>query len=118
VVSHGGARMTEKEKLIEMLANDEEIKRYKRIESMINEHKELKKKMNQLKSLQKQLVNAKQIEKTEAVKQFQKQYDEQFDEIENYPLMSDYLALQSDINTMIQSIVDIIEEGIEKDMGS
>jgi len=110
--------MTEKEKLIQMLSNDPEINRYKRIETMINEHKELKKKINLLKNLQKQLVNAKQIEKTEAIKQFQKQYDEQLDEIENYPLMSDYLALQSDINDMIQSIVDIIEEGIEKDMES
>jgi cell fate (sporulation/competence/biofilm development) regulator YmcA (YheA/YmcA/DUF963 family) len=110
--------MTEKEKLIEMLSNDLEIKRYKRIETIMNDQKELKKKMNQLKSLQKQLVNAKQIEKTEAIKQFQKQYDEQLEEIENYPLMSEYLALQSEINMMIQSIVDIIEEGIEKDIKS
>ena len=118
MVFNGRTDMTEKEKLISMLASDPEIKRYKRIETMINEHKELKKKINQLKNLQKQLVNAKQIEKTEAIKQFQKQYDDQLDDIENYPLMSDYLALQSDINMMIQSIVDIIEEGIEKDMES
>jgi cell fate (sporulation/competence/biofilm development) regulator YmcA (YheA/YmcA/DUF963 family) len=110
--------MTEKEKLIHMLSNHPEFMRYKRIESIINENKELKQKINLLKSIQKQLVNAKQIEKIEAVKQFQERYDLLLEEIENYPLMSDYLALQSDINEMIQAIVEVIEEGIEKDIES
>ncbi|MDX9691541.1 MAG: YlbF family regulator [Acholeplasmataceae bacterium] len=108
--------MTEKEKLIQMVLNNESIKRYKTIEKLINENKEIKRKMNQLKSLQKQLVNAKHIQKEEAVRQFQAKYDEQLEEIESYPLMSEYMALQGDINEMIQAIQDIIEDGIEKDM--
>ncbi|MBU1143796.1 MAG: YlbF family regulator [Firmicutes bacterium] len=35
--------------------------------------------------------------------------------IESYPLMSDYLALQSDINEVLQTVINIIEDGIEKD---
>jgi len=110
--------MNEKEKLIQMIENNEDIQRYKRIEKQINENKDIKQKINQLKSIQKQLVNAKHIGKQEAVKQFQSRYDELLEEIENYPLMSEYMALQSDINDMIQSIIDIIEQGIEKDMGT
>jgi cell fate (sporulation/competence/biofilm development) regulator YmcA (YheA/YmcA/DUF963 family) len=108
--------MSEKEKLIQMVLNNEEVKRYKSIEKLINDNKEIKSKMNQLKSVQKQLVNAKHIQKDEAVKQFQARYDELYTEIENYPLMSEYMALQGDINEMIQAIQDIIEDGIEKDM--
>jgi len=108
--------MSEKEKLIQLIDQNEEIKRYKEIEKLINENKEIKQKMNQLKSIQKQLVNAKHIGKEEAVKQFQLRYDALLDEIENYPLMSEYMALQSDINEMIQTILDIIEQGIEKEM--
>lgn len=107
--------MTEKEKLIEMLLKDEDIKRYKRMESSINNNKELKGKMNELKSVQKQLVNAKHIGKEEAIKAFQDRYDALYQAIEDYPLMSDYMALQSDINEMIQSIVSILEEGLEKE---
>jgi len=110
--------MSEKEKLIQMIEQHEDIIRYKRIEKYINDNKDIKQKMNQLKSIQKQLVNAKHIGKEEAVKQFQSRYDELLEEIENYPLMSEYMALQSDINDMIQSIIDIIEQGIEKDMGT
>lgn len=108
--------MNEKEKLIQMIEQNEDIKRYKQIETYINENKEIKQKMNQLKSIQKQLVNAKHIGKQEAVNQFQARYDQLLEEIENYPLMSEYMALQSDINEMIQSILEIIEQGIEKEM--
>lgn len=107
--------MTEKEKLIRMIEEDPSIQRYKRIEALINGNKELKAKIGELKSIQKQLVNAKEIGKKEAVNTFQKRYDEALEAIESYPLMSDYLALQSDINDMLQAIVSIIEDGIEKD---
>ena len=107
--------MTEKEKLIDMILQDEDIKRYKRMESLINDRKDLKAKFNELKSVQKQLVNAKHIGKKEAINAFQERYDALYQSIEEYPLMSDYMALQSDINEMIQSIVSILEEGLEKD---
>jgi cell fate (sporulation/competence/biofilm development) regulator YmcA (YheA/YmcA/DUF963 family) len=107
--------MSEKEKLIQMIETDEEIQRYKRIESLINDNKEISHKFNELKRVQKQLVNAKHIGKQEAILTFQAQYDAIYEAIEAYPLMSDYLALQSDINEMIQTIVSIIEEGLEKE---
>ena len=107
--------MTEKEKLILMLKENEEIKRYQRLERLINSNKELKAKMGELKSLQKQLVNAKHIGKTQAIESFQARYDTLYQSLLDYPLMSDYMALQSDINELLQNIVGIIEEGIEKD---
>ena len=107
--------MKEKEKLISMLLENEEIKRYKRIEKHINENKKLKAKMNELKSIQKQLVNAKEINKINAIEEFQNRYNLLLNEIEEYPLMSDYLALQSEINDMMKEIVSIIEDGIESD---
>lgn len=107
--------MSEKDKLIEMIETHPDIIRYKKIEKLINEHQELKDKFNELKAIQKQLVNAKQIQKKEAILHFEKQYQELLDIIENYPLMSEYLALQNDINDMLQEITKIIEEGIEED---
>ncbi len=110
--------MTEKEKLIQMIKENDEIKRYARIEKLINENKDLKKKFGQLKVIQKQLINAKHIEKKQAVIDLEKRYQEVLDEIETYPLMSDYMALQGDINEMVQTIQSIIEDGIEKDFES
>ncbi|PKK96555.1 MAG: hypothetical protein CVV58_05760 [Tenericutes bacterium HGW-Tenericutes-3] len=107
--------MTEKEKLIDLVIQNEEIQRYKRIEKVINDNKNLKAKFNQLKAIQKQMINAKQIGKQQAIIEFEKRYQTLLDEIESYPLMSDYLALQGDINEMLQQVQSIIEEGIEKD---
>ncbi|MDY0074763.1 MAG: YlbF family regulator [Acholeplasmataceae bacterium] len=108
--------MSEKDKLIHMIQEDDEIQRYKKIEMYLNSNKELKGKFNQLKAVQKQLVNAKHIGKQEAVKIYQARYDELYEVIEDYPLMSDYLALQSDINDMIQAILEIIEKGLENEL--
>ena len=107
--------MTEKEKLIDLVIQNEEIQRYKRIEKVINDNKNLKAKFNQLKAIQKQMINAKQIGEQQAIIEFEKRYQTLLDEIESYPLMSDYLALQGDINEMLQQVQSIIEEGIEKD---
>ena len=107
--------MSEKDKLIQMVKENETIIRYKKIEKIINEHQEIKEKIQKLKAIQKQLVNAKEIGKTEAVNAFQEKFDVLYKEIEEFPLMSEYLALQSDINDMMQTIQDIIQEGIEND---
>jgi cell fate (sporulation/competence/biofilm development) regulator YmcA (YheA/YmcA/DUF963 family) len=98
-----------------MILENEDIQRYKRIEKLINSNKELKAKIGELKSIQKQLVNAKEINKIEAVKVFEARYQERLEEVEGYPLMSDYLALQGDINEILQSIQDILQNGIESD---
>ncbi len=108
--------MTEKEKLIEMIKNNESIKRYQAIENVLNKNEDLKLKINQLKSIQKQLINAKEIQKQKAIEHFQMLYDQLLEEIQGYPLMSDYLALQGDINDMIQQITQIIEDGINKEL--
>jgi len=110
--------LTEKEKLLEMVQNDERIKRYQAIEKVINSNKILKQKINKLKTIQKQLVNAKEIQKQKSIEHFQALYDELLEEIETYPLMSDYLALQGDINEMIQAVAEIIEDGINKELNS
>ena len=47
--------MNEKEKLIQMIKDNEEIQRYVRIEKVINSNPDLKKKFGQLKAIQKEL---------------------------------------------------------------
>jgi cell fate (sporulation/competence/biofilm development) regulator YmcA (YheA/YmcA/DUF963 family) len=108
--------LTEKQKLIEMIKQSEQIQRYKAIEKVINDNQDLKDKINQLKTVQKQLVNAKEIQKEKAIIHFQEIYDSLLEEIEGYPLMSDYLALQGDINEMIQAIAEILEDGINNEL--
>lgn len=108
--------MSEKQKLIELIEENETIIRYKKIEVLINKDKKLKSKINQLKSIQKQLINAKEIQKTQAIEKFQSAYDVLLEEIESYPLMSEYLELQDEINQMLKDVLKIIEDKINNDL--
>lgn len=110
--------MNQKEKLIKLVEQNETIKRYQAIEKIINKDKNLKRLINQLKTIQKQLINAKEIQKTNAIEKFQSSYDILLEEIETYPLMSEYLDLQDEINQMIKDVVGIIEDKINKTIGN
>lgn len=104
------------ESLIEKINKDETIKRYRELEKIINENKNLKIKLNALKQLQKQLINVKKIDKKAAVIEVQKQYDDAYEEIQSYPLMTEYLNLQEEINDCVQYIVKVLEKGINEDL--
>jgi cell fate (sporulation/competence/biofilm development) regulator YmcA (YheA/YmcA/DUF963 family) len=106
--------MSAKQELLELIKNNESVKRYQQIEAVINKDKTLKKNINKLKSIQKQLINAKEINKTQAINKFQLEFDQLLEEIESFPLMSEYLDLQEEINHMIKEVLQIIENKINK----
>lgn len=108
--------MTETEKLLKLIEEDPVVIRYKALEEKMNVSKDVKRQINQLKAVQKQLINARHIGKAEAIKQLEKDYDERLKQIEEYPLMAEYLSLQEEINEMLQTVLQIIEDGLNKEI--
>ena len=108
--------MSEIDKLLQLIEDDPVVIRYRQIEEKMNLSKEVKREINQLKAIQKQLINARHIGKTEAIKKFEKDYDEKLLAIESYPLMSEYLSLQEEINDMLQTVLQIIEDGLNNEI--
>ncbi len=108
--------MTEIDKLLELIEHDPVVIRYREIEEKMNKSKDVKRQIAKLKAVQKQLINARHIGKTEAIKQFEKDYDERLSQIEDFPLMAEYLTLQTEINDMLQSVLQIIEDGLNKEI--
>jgi len=108
--------MSEVDKLLKLIEDDPVIKRYQALEEKMNQSKDIKRQINQLKAVQKKLINARHINKVEAVKQFEKEYDDRLKEIEEFPLMAEYLSLQEEINDMLQSVLQIIEDGLNKEI--
>lgn len=108
--------MTERDKLIKMIEESDPIKRYRRLEALINNSETIKSRMRDLKKLQQQMINAKEMEKHHAFQDFKTRYDALKEEIEAYPLMSEYFSLQAEINDMIQHIVDAIEREISEQL--
>lgn len=104
--------------IIDGLNNNPKIKRYKVLEKVVNKDKNLKDNINKLKNIQKEIVHAKEFGKEAFLDKLNKDYDELYDEIRNYPLMSEYIDLQNEINNMIQNFIDIVENGIDKDLNT
>lgn len=103
--------MTEKETFLKMINEHPVVVRYRELEAVINKNETLKQKFDKLKKTQKQLINAEKIEKVTLIESAKKQYEQQLREIESYPLVSEYLALQTDINDMIQQVLFVFENG-------
>ncbi|MFP4187414.1 MAG: YlbF family regulator [Acholeplasmataceae bacterium] len=104
--------MSERDKLIEMIEESDRIKRYQRLEKIINNSEEIKSRMQDLKELQQQMINAREMGKSRAFNDFKRRYNALKEEIETYPLMSEYLSLQEEINDAIQHIIEEIERKI------
>ena len=108
--------MNHKEDFLNELRENKKIIRYRQLENIVNNNEEINQLFNELKNVQKQLVNAQNINKTNAINAFTKQYNEIYDKLITYPLVSEYLALQSEINDFLGTISKIIEDGINNDL--
>ena len=105
--------MNAKKSLLEAVKENLTIKRYKELEKHVQNDPEINQKMRELKGLQVEIVHAREFSKKALLSQLQVKYDRLFDEITNYPLISEYMALQSEINQMIQDVTDIIGDGLD-----
>lgn len=106
--------MSEIDQLIDMIKNNESIKRYQRLEKLLNENQDLKEKLEDLKSIQKTLVQKKTY--GQDTSQIEATYHQKLEETHLFPLLSEYLSLQEEINDMIQQIAFIIENGINQEI--
>ncbi|VEU80684.1 YlbF family regulator [Haploplasma axanthum] len=105
-------------KIIEKIKNEPKIKRYKELEDILNQNQEVSHKIEELKNIQKQMINAKNLGKIEIQTKLENDYQNKLEEIENYPLMTEYMDLQEEINVFLQNIKEIIESGIDSDLNA
>lgn len=96
--------LDEAKKLAKMLANTEEIDRFKQVEAKINENKKVQKLISRIKALQKQAVNLQAYEKTEALKKVEKEIDDLQDEIDAIPVVQEFKEIQTLVNDVLQLV--------------
>lgn len=107
--------MNAKDELLLMIRESPIIKRYRTIEALIANDAGIQAKMTILRDLQKQIVHAREFHKKALLSELDHKYERFRTDIESYPLMSDYMALQSEINQLLKDISSIIQDGIDKE---
>ena len=90
--------------LANMLANTEEIDRFKQVEAKINENKKVQQLIKKIKALQKQAVNFQAYEKKEALKRIEQEIDRLQDEIDDIPVVQEFKETQIVVNDVLQLV--------------
>jgi len=103
-------------KLLNQIKADPNVKRYQVIEPIINKNPHLKGLLAKLKHTQQQLVNAKHLKKTQLIISLEEQYQTILNEINDTPLIQEYLDLQTYINQLLTTITNILETTINENI--
>jgi|SRR5690625_3038332 cell fate (sporulation/competence/biofilm development) regulator YmcA (YheA/YmcA/DUF963 family) len=96
--------LDEARKLAEMLAETEEIDRFKQVEAKINANQKVQQLIQRIKTLQKQAVNFQAYEKTEALKKVEAEIDRLQEEIDDIPVVQEFKETQIVVNDVLQLI--------------
>src|SRR5699024_9803710 len=96
--------MDQAKKLANMLANTDEIDRFKQVEAKINDNQKVQKLISSIKTLQKQAVNLQAYEKTAALNKVEAEIDRLQEEIDSIPVVQEFKEIQIVVNDVLQLI--------------
>src|SRR5690625_5040064 len=99
-------------KLADMLANTEEIDRFKELEAKINASTKIQTLITKIKALQKQAVNLQAYDKKEALARVEEQLDRLQSELDGIPIVSEFKELQVTVNDVLQLVSTTISREV------
>lgn len=99
--------------LINSLNELEEVKRYKKLEKIIDEKKEYKEKLSILYGYQKQMVNSKHNNLENNYYIFSEKYNKLKKELEEDIIIDMYLTSLNDVTEILDSVTSVIKKRID-----
>ncbi|MBM7572103.1 RicAFT regulatory complex protein RicA family protein [Aquibacillus albus] len=106
----------EAHKLARMMANIEEIDRFKQLEAKLNENQKVQSMIKKIKALQKQAVNFQAYGKHEALKKVEAEIDRIQNEIDEIPIVQEFKDSQVVINDILQLISNTIARDVTNEV--
>ncbi|KAB8138808.1 hypothetical protein F9U64_04095 [Gracilibacillus oryzae] len=108
--------MAEAHNLAKMMANIEEIDRFKQLEAKLNENNKIQATIKKIKALQKQAVNFQAYGKEEALQRVEKEIDRLQAEIDEIPVVQEFKESQVVINDLLQLVSNTIAREITNEV--
>ncbi|MFD2208901.1 RicAFT regulatory complex protein RicA family protein [Virgibacillus halophilus] len=108
--------LDEAKKLADMLANIDEIDRFKQVEAKLNENKKVQDLIKRIKALQKQAVNFQAYGKTEALEKVEKELDRLQAELDAIPVVEEFKDSQMLVNDVLQLITGTIAREVTNEV--
>lgn len=105
--------MKAKEELFKLIKEDPLVVEYQKLENIVNSDQNLKKAVGELFDMQQQIVQLKYIDKLQMAEKLENDYRVKRALIETNPVIHNYLILQDEVNELLKSIKEIIEDGLQ-----
>ncbi len=105
--------MKAKEELFKLIKEDPLVVEYQKLENIDNSDNNLKKAVGELFDMQQQIVQLKYIDKLQMAEKLENDYRVKRALIETNPVIHNYLILQDEVNELLKSIKEIIEDGLQ-----
>ncbi|MBH0229361.1 RicAFT regulatory complex protein RicA family protein [Halobacillus yeomjeoni] len=106
----------EAKKLATMMADIEEIDRFKQLEAKLNENIKVQAHIKKIKALQKQAVNFQAYGKTEALQKVEGEIDRLQNELDEIPVVSEFKETQTVINDILQMVSSTISREVTNEI--
>ncbi|WP_138414701.1 RicAFT regulatory complex protein RicA family protein [Aquibacillus sediminis] len=106
----------EAHKLANMVANIEEIDRFKQLEAKLNKNQKIQSLITKIKTLQKQAVNFQAYGKKEAQKKVDAEIDRLQQEIDEIPIVQEFKDSQVEINDLLQLVSNTIAREVTNEV--
>ncbi|HZW67219.1 MAG TPA: YlbF family regulator [Pseudogracilibacillus sp.] len=94
----------ETKKLAAMIAQTEEIERFKQLEVKVNNNEKVQRLISRIKALQKQAVNLQAYDKKEALSKVEADIDKVQDELDAIPIVAEFKEIQAVVNDVLQLV--------------
>lgn len=101
-------------RLAESLLRTEEIARFKRAEDQVQKSEKVQNLITTIKRKQKEWVHAKHYQKSEYVRQLEKELKELQQELDSLPIVREYQQSQVEVNDLLQMIQNVIADTVSK----
>jgi len=105
--------MKAKEELFKLIKEDPLVVEYQKLENIVNSDNNLKKAVGELFDMQQQIVQLKYIDKLQMAEKLENDYRVKRALIETNPVIHNYMILQDEVNELLKSIKEIIEDGLQ-----
>ncbi|ARI77431.1 RicAFT regulatory complex protein RicA family protein [Halobacillus mangrovi] len=106
----------EAHKLAKMMADIEEIDRFKQLEAKLNDNQKVQSHIKKIKALQKQAVNFQAYGKQEALQKVEGEIDRLQNELDEIPVVAEFKESQVVINDILQMISSTISREVTNEI--
>ena len=104
------------DKLYSYFEQDKNYIRLKELENMFDQNKDVLNLIKRKQEVSKNLVNSRALHLYENSKALKDEYDKINEELENYPLLGEYLDLLEYFNNLLQEIIFYLEKNINNNL--